>query len=64
MEDWDDDGDRWGRHIMPLADGRMLAVWVVAGDRSQPSKGMHFCISDDDGKTVRPLRSHTKRVDG
>jgi hypothetical protein len=49
---------------MPLADGRMLAVWVVAGDRSQPSKGMHFCISDDDGKTVRPLRSHTKRVDG
>lgn len=52
LEDWDDDGDRWGRHVMALADGRMLVVWVVAGDRSEPSKGMHFCISDDDGKTV------------
>ena len=48
--DWDDDGDRWGRDILALADGRFLVVWVVAGDRSQPSAGIHCCISND-GKT-------------
>jgi hypothetical protein len=29
--EWDDDGDRWGRDVIALADGRMLAIWVVAG---------------------------------
>ena len=37
--------------VIALADGRMLAVWVVAGDRSAPSEGIHYCISSDDGKT-------------
>ena len=46
----DDDGDRWGRDLIALADGRFLVVWVVAGDRSVPSQGIHYCISED-GKT-------------
>lgn len=36
--------------MIALADGRMVAVWVVAGDRSAPSQGIHYCISSD-GKT-------------
>jgi hypothetical protein len=24
LEDWDDDGDRWGRDLLALADGRFL----------------------------------------
>ena len=43
--EWDDDGDRWGRDILALADGRFLVVWVVAGDRSEPSAGIHYNIS-------------------
>jgi hypothetical protein len=27
------------------------SVGVVAGDRSEPSKGIHYCISEDSGKT-------------
>ena len=46
----DDDGDRWGRDLIALADGRFLVVWVVAGDRSEPSQGIHYNISED-GKT-------------
>ena len=46
----DDDGDRWGRDLIALADGRFLVVWVVAGDRSVPSQGINYCISED-GKT-------------
>ena len=46
----DDDGDRWGRDVIALADGRFLVVWVVAGDRSEPSQGIHYNISED-GKT-------------
>lgn len=51
LEEWDDDGDRWGRDVIALSDGRLLAVWVVAGDRSQPSQGIHYCISKDSGET-------------
>jgi hypothetical protein len=57
-EDWDDDGDRWGRDLLALADGRFLVVWVVAGDRSQPSAGIHCCISED-GKTWDASRTVT-----
>lgn len=64
--DWDDDGDRWGRDLLALADGRFLVVWVVAGDRSQPSAGIHCCISEDgqtwDGSTTVILLPDTMVV--
>ena len=55
--EWDDDGDREGRHLCPLADGRMLCTWVVAGDRTSPSTGIHYNISLDDGRTWDPCRT-------
>ena len=42
-----------GRDILALADGRFLVVWVVAGDRSEPSAGIHYNISV--GKCSRSL---------
>jgi hypothetical protein len=55
---WDDDGDREGRHLLALADGRVLATWGVAGDRSAPSKGIYYNVSAD-GKAWDPLRTVT-----
>ena len=66
--EWDDDGDRWGRDILALADGRFLVVWVVAGDRSEPSAGIHYnisagkstlCVSDE--TVLDPLFSTVSR---
>ena len=34
---------------MGLADGRVMVVWCVAGDRSTPSAGIHYCISHPGG---------------
>jgi len=60
QEEWDDDGDREGRFLLALEDGRVLVVWVVAGDRSVDSKGIHVCVSPnglswDASKTVTLL---------
>ena len=41
-----------GRDILALADGRFLVVWVVAGDRSEPSAGIHYNISVSQGGVV------------
>lgn len=49
-EDWDDDGDREGRHVCPLADGRLLVTWCLApSGRPEPSRGIHYNISLDAG---------------
>jgi hypothetical protein len=45
MEDWDDDGDREGRFLCPLADGRVVCLWGYAHDPS----GIHCNISGADG---------------
>lgn len=49
-EDWDDDGDREGRHLCPLEDGRVLATWCVAGkapDYRLGYRGIRYNISED-----------------
>ena len=45
MEDWDDDGDREGRFLCPLADGRVLCIWGYAHD----PRGVHCNVSGADG---------------
>lgn len=49
-EDWDDDGDREGRHLCPLQDGRVLATWCIAGkapDYRFGYRGIRYNISED-----------------
>jgi predicted amidohydrolase len=56
--DWDDDGDREGRHLCSLRGGHILATWVVAGDRSAPSTGIHYNLSvDASGAVWDPTRT-------
>ena len=48
--EWDDDGDREGRHLCALEDGRVVATWCVAGktpDYRFGYKGIHFNVSQD-----------------
>jgi hypothetical protein len=47
---WDDDGDREGRHLCALDDGRVVATWCVAGSTSDYRngyKGIQYNISVD-----------------
>ena len=45
MEEWDDDGDREGRFLCPLADGRVVCLWGYAHD----PRGVHCNVSGPDG---------------
>ena len=47
LVDWDDDGDREGRWLLPLADGRVLLLWGLAHD----PRGIHCSVSGAGGKT-------------
>ena len=45
VEEWDDDGDREGRFLCPLEDGRVLALWAYAHDPA----GIQCNVSGQDG---------------
>ena len=45
LADWDDDGDREGRFLTPLSDGRVLATWGLA----HHPKGVHYAVSGPSG---------------
>ena len=47
LADWDDDGDREGRWLLPLEDGRVLLLWGLAHD----PRGIHCSVSGAGGKT-------------
>ena len=46
LADWDDDGDREGRFLTPLSDGRVVVTWVYAHD----PMGIHYNVSSSGGK--------------